>query len=70
MGAAIPISTNIHIQILHTDPYFSLVNELREFHKRSKHFPLGDHFINSQNLISWQSMDIVRRKLMFVNIAT
>ena len=27
---------------------------------------LGDHFINSHNLISWQYMDIVRRKLMLI----
>ena len=50
--------------------YISLKNELREFDKRSKHFLLGDHFINSHNLISWQSMDIVRRKLKFVTIGT
>ena len=24
------------------------MNELREFDNRSRHFPLGDHFINSQ----------------------
>ena len=30
-----------------------------EFDKRSKHFLLDDHFINSHNLISWQSMVIV-----------
>ena len=50
--------------------YISLKNELREFDKRSKHFLLGDHFINSHNLISWQCMDIVRRKLMWVTIGT
>ena len=43
---------------------------LREFDKRSKHFLLGDQFINSYNLISGQSMDIVRRKLMLVTIGT
>ena len=26
---------------------------MREFDKRSKHFLLGDNFINSKNLISW-----------------
>ena len=31
-------------------PYISLKNELREFVKRSRHFYLGDHFINSHNL--------------------
>ena len=45
---------------------FPLRNELRESDKRSKHFPSGDHFINSHNLISWNSKDIVRRKLMLV----
>ena len=66
-----PLSPNIHIQILDTNLYiFPLKNELREFDKRSKHFLSGDHFINSHNLISWQSMDIVRRKLMLVTIGT
>ena len=46
------------------------MNELREFDKRSKHFPLVDHFINSHNLISRQCMDIVRRKLTLVTIGT
>ena len=31
-------------------PYILLKNELREFDKRSKHFPFGDHFIDSQDL--------------------
>ena len=48
--------------------YISLKNTLREFHKKSRHFLFGDHFINSHNLISWQCMDIVRRKFMFVTI--
>ena len=62
---------NIYIQILQTDLYnISLKNELREFNKRSKHFLLEDHFINSLNLISWQCMDIVGRKLMLVTIGT
>ena len=30
----------------------------------------SDHFINSHNHFSWQHMDIVRRKLMLVNIVT
>ena len=34
------------------------------------HFLLHDHFINSPNLISWQCMDIIRRKLMLVTIGT
>ena len=51
-------------------PYISLKNELREYDKRSEHFPSGDHFINSHNLISRQCMDIVRRKLMLVTIGT
>ena len=28
-------------------------DKLRKFDKRSKHFLLGDNFINSKNLISW-----------------
>ena len=57
------ISPNIHIQILQAGLlYFSLKNELNEFDKRSKHFLLSDHFINSHSLISWHCMDIVRRK--------
>ena len=50
--------------------YISFKNKLREFDKRSRHFPLGDHFINSHNLISWHCMDIVRRKLRLVTIGT
>ena len=38
--------------------------------KRSKHFLLDDHFINSHNLNSSQLMYIVRRKLMLVSIGT
>ena len=33
--------------------YISLRNKLREFGRRSKHFLLGDHFINSHNYFSW-----------------
>ena len=33
--------------------YISLRNKLREFGRRSKHFLLGDHFINSHNHFSW-----------------
>ena len=44
-------------------PYSSLKNVLREFDKRSKHFLVGDHFINSHYLISCQCMDIVGRKI-------
>ena len=49
---------------------FLLKNKLREFDERSKHFLLGDQFINSHNQISWQSMDMVRRKLMLDTIGT
>ena len=48
-----PLSPNIHIQILQTGLHtFSLKNELREFDERSRFFLIGDHFINSHNLIS------------------
>ena len=50
--------------------YISLKNELREFDKRSKYLLLGDHLINSHNLISWQRMDVVRRKLLLVTVRT
>ena len=50
--------------------YIFLKNELREFDKRSKYFLLGDHLINSHNLISWQRMDVVRRNLLLVTIGT
>ena len=60
-----------HPQYPHTNspdwcPYTSLNNTLREFGRRSKHFLLGDHIINSHNHFSWQHMDIVRGKLMLV----
>ena len=45
-----------------------LKTKLREFDERSKHFLLGDQFINSHNQISWQSLDMVGRKLMLVTI--
>ena len=50
-----PLSPNIHIQILQTGLklYISLRNKLRGFGIRSKHFLLGDHFINSHNPFSW-----------------
>ena len=45
------LSPRIHIQILQTDLHtFPLRYELREFDNRSRHFLLGDHFINSRNL--------------------
>ena len=50
--------------------YFLIKNELREFDKRSSDFLLGDPFINSHNLVSWQIMDIIGRKLMLVTIGT
>ena len=66
-----PLSPNIHIQILQTDRHtFPSMNELKKFDKRSRHFPLGDHFINSHNLISRYCMDIIRRKLTLVTIGT
>ena len=69
-GQVNPLSTTIHIQILQTDLYIFPLRMCWEFDKRSKHFLLDDHSINSHNLISWQSMDIVRRKLMLVTIGT
>ena len=66
-----PLSPNIHIQILQNwSLYVSFMDGLREFDKRSRHFLLGDQLINSHSLISGQSMDMVKRKLMLVTIGT
>ena len=67
----IPLSPDIHIQILQTDLHtFPHKDKLREFDERSKHFLLDDNFIDSKNLISWPCMDVIRRKLMLVTIGT
>ena len=42
--------------------------QLRGFAQRSKHFPLGDHFIYSHKL--FLCADIVRRKLVLVTLGT
>ena len=48
-----PLSPNIHIQILQTDLYtFPLRIICENLIKDQGHFLLGDHFINSHNLIS------------------
>jgi len=61
-----PLCPNIHIQILQTDLYtFPLRISWKNLIKDH-----GIYFINSHNLISWQCMDIVRRKLMLVTIGT
>ena len=65
-----PFKPNIHIQFLQTDLYILLKNVLREYDKRSRYLLIVDHFTNSHNLISGQSMDIVKRKLMLVTIGT
>ena len=66
-----PLSPNIHIQILQTDLHtFPLRISWEKFDKRSWNFLYDDHFINSHNFISWQCMDIVRRKLLLVTIET
>ena len=67
----IPLSPNTHMQILQTDLHtFPLRMFWENLKKRSRHFLFRDDFINSHNLISWQWMDIVRRKLMLVTIGT
>ena len=50
-SSSIPLA-QFQKKILQTDLCISLKNDLREFVKRSRHFLLGDHFINSHNLIS------------------
>ena len=66
-----PLSPNVHIHIYpNWSVYISLKNQLRELHKRSKHFLFSDHFIISHNLISWKGMDIIGRKLMFGTTGT
>ena len=57
-----------HANSLDWSSYISLNNKLREFGRRSKHFLLGDHIMNSHNYFSWQHTDIVRGKLMLVTI--
>ena len=51
-------------------PYISLRNWLREFDKRSKHFPFGNYYINFHNLSSLWCADIIRRKLMLITLGT
>ena len=64
-AANVTLSPNInHTNSSDWSPY------IEEFDKRAKHFSFGDHCINSHTFISWQSMDIVRRKLMLVSIGT
>ena len=67
-----PLSPNIHIQILQTNLYtfpsrISWENLIKDQGIFSQVIKL---FINSHNLISGQSMDMVRRKLMLVTIGT
>ena len=66
-----PLSPNIHMQILQTDLHtFPSRISWENLIKDQGIFPLGDHFINSRNLISWHCMDIVRRKLTLNTIGT
>ena len=59
-----PLSPNIHIQILQTD--------LQTFPWRIswENVIKGDYYVNSHNLISWECIDIVRRRLMLVTLGT
>ena len=72
-----PSSTDVPVLLLNQPtnsperpPYISLTNLPREFDKRAKHFPFGDHFVYSHNLFSWLYFDIVRRVLMLVTSKT
>ena len=64
-----PLSPNIHIQILQTDLH-TFPWRISWENLICQHFLFSDHFINSHNLISWQGMNIVGRKLMLVTIGT
>ena len=69
----IPLSPNIHIQILQTDLHtfplrISWENLMAD--QSIFIFLFSDHFINSHNLISWQDMNIAGRKLKLVTIGT
>ena len=72
-----PSSTDVPVLLLNQPtnspdrpPYISLKNLPREFDKRAKHFPFGDHFVYSHNFFSWLYFDIVRRILKLVTSKT
>ena len=62
-----PLSTYKFSKLISIHSLKELVERIWE---KIKAFFSDDHFINSHNLISWQSMDIVGRKLMLVAIGT
>ena len=65
-----PLSPNIHIQILQTDLHtFPWRISWENLVKDQIFFSLCS-FINSHRLCSWQSMDIIRRKLILSTIGT
>ena len=67
-----PLRTNQHPHSNSLDSFLliSLIHQLREFVKRSKQFPFGGHFINSQNFCPQLCIDNVRRKSTLVNLET
>ena len=69
-GYVNPLSPNIPIQILQTDLQTFPWRISWENLAKDQIFSLCDHFVNSHRLCSWQSMDIVRRKLFLVTIGT
>ena len=70
-GLINPLSPNIHKEILQTDLYtFPYRISWEKLIKDLRFFSLCDHLINSHRCYTWQSMDIVRRKLMLVTIGT
>ena len=65
-----PLSPNIHKQIPQTDLYiFPYGISWEKLIKDQRFFSLWS-LINSHRCYTWQSMDIVRRKLMLVTIGT
>ena len=64
-----PLSPSIHIQILQTDLHaFPLRISWENLIKHQGIFSFVIIFLYSHNLISWQCMDFVRRKLLLVTI--
>ena len=69
-GLINPLSPNINKQILQTDLHTFPYRISWEKLIKDQRFSPCDHLINSHRCCTWQSVDIVRRKLMLVTIGT